>query len=94
MPPQRLNVARVIIGRAFFPAPVDDALPLEGQRAEGRVVTFAALPLLIVISSGPGAASDREAGVFVEGLPHECGRPPTPRGVAALSATFGDGRNA
>src|ERR1035438_9781906 len=73
---ETFDVFGVVVGRAILPAAPHDALPFEGQGAEGGVAAFAALALPLVIALGPDTKGEGRARHFVEGLAEELGTGP------------------
>jgi hypothetical protein len=57
--------SRVVSG-ALFPANKQDADPLKGDRAKGRVMALTVKALLCIMSLGLGTGADGLAGKFVE----------------------------
>jgi len=54
-----------------FPTAEDDSDPLKGEGPNGRLMRFAAGPLLPVIHLGPTAVRDGLPSIFMERLPEE-----------------------
>src|SRR5208282_6000412 len=52
----------LVIRSMVLPATVEDATPLEGQGAHGGMMTLAAIPLLLIVSLGPGRLGDGATG--------------------------------
>ena len=64
------------VGHAVLPTSPHNALPFEGQVAEGGVAAFAALKLHLVITLGPDTKGKRGACRFVKCLAQELGTSP------------------
>ena len=62
--------SRVVSG-AVFPASKQDADPLKGDRANGRMMALTVKALLCIMSLGPGTGADGMTGKFVERLAQE-----------------------
>src|SRR5208282_5880963 len=84
----------LVIRSMVLPATVEDATPLEGQGAHGGMMTLAAIPLLLIVSLGPGRLGDGATGELVQGLAEKPRTSPTPVDPAALAAALGDGSDA
>jgi hypothetical protein len=90
---ERIQVSLLIISGAILPAAVEDPLPLERQRADGRVVVVTLLPLSLVVSSSPERLFAGGTGELVERLAEEfrAGLPPVhPLRLAARLGDRGD----
>src|ERR1017187_10478192 len=91
---ETFDVFGIVVGRAVLPAAPQDALPFEGQGAEGGLAVFAALELPLVIAAGPDTKGEGRARHFVEGLAEELGTGPTHVNPHAATAGLFDRRNA
>jgi len=89
-----LEVALLTVSGAGFPAPKQDADPLEGQAAQGGMMAFARGPLLKVEGSRPGGAFGGTGREFMKGLQEELGTSPTTMDDAPSAALLRDGRDA
>ena len=91
---ERADIARVVVHRAILPAAPDDADPLKRERADGRVVGFAATALAVVVVARPVAVSNGAARKLMQRLHLKfVGGPPSPDQVRVATAD-GDGRDA
>src|ERR1700687_5787298 len=70
------------------PAHKHDALPLEGQSADGSGIGVAAGELILDKHLGPTAVEDRLAGVFEEALMDEVGPGPAAMDPVLVFAAF------
>lgn len=73
---------------------MDHPNPFERERADGGIVTFSALFLLVVKGPSPRRIRDRTFGVFMEGLAQELRTVPTPMRPSAFPAALDHRRNA
>src|SRR6185369_2769323 len=78
---------------AIPPTAEEDADPLEGERADGRVVPLAFASLFFVERPRPITASDRATRPLMKGLPDELGTCPSPVNPNALATALRHGRN-
>ena len=66
-----MQISSFVVGRVGLPAAMDHPNPFERERADGGIVTFSALFLLVVKGPRPRRIRDRTFGVFMEGLAQE-----------------------
>jgi len=76
----------VVAGHTVLPAAPHNALPFEGEGAEGGLAAFAPVELHPVIALGPDAKRERSARQFVESLAQELGASPAHVDADALAA--------
>ena len=89
---ETLEVDCFLIRDAVAPAHEHDALPLEGQGADGGGISFAAGHLLLEIELGPAAMEHRLAGIFEEALVSKVRPGPASMDpVLVFAALLGDG---
>ena len=82
----------LVVGLVVDPTAIDDANPLEGERADGGRVLEAAGAHLVVVGSGPGGVSDRLKGEFVRGLADEVGASQPALNEGGFATFLSDGR--
>ena len=70
-PPASAFIAGSVVGPLVLPAAKKNSKPLKGERADGGVMTFASLALLLVAASGPIGRSNRVSSPFMKGLTHK-----------------------
>ena len=90
---KNLHVPGFIVRCAFFPAAEQNANPLEGQRANDRVILFALLGIEINIVACPLAFAERESGKLMKSLPQEFRVRLAAINHAHFSTAFGHGRD-
>ena len=91
---QSEKVPSLVVGRAVHPAAVQDADPLEGERAQGRLVAHAAGPAALVEGLRPEGAREGLWDPFHEGLAQKGRAGPAPVDPGLVAASFGDGSDA
>jgi hypothetical protein len=91
---QSQQVARLVVVDTVGPAAVEDANPLEGERAKGSPVLHAASAAALVEGVGSEGARDGLPDPFNEGLSEESGAPIAPVDGGLVAAAFGDGSDA
>src|SRR5687767_13633820 len=89
-----LDIAFFVVGDARLPKVEDNANPLEGQAAHGRLMAEAALPLQSVVGVRPPTESTGLVGELVEGLAKELGTSKPPPHDLRLAAALRDGGDA
>ena len=90
---QRLEVLRLVIGRAILPAAVKDSDPLKCERSYGGLMRRTLSTLLPIIGAGPGGLVDGLCGPVNESLAKELRALPAPMHPFRLTAAFGDWRD-
>jgi hypothetical protein len=88
--PQCCLVDLFLVGGAGLPAFPDNALPFEGQGANGGVMVRTPGALLEVVSGSPAAPQHTLLGILVKALPVELGAEIAAVNVTTGAAAFGD----
>ena len=88
-----LEVAGIVVEDAVLPASKRDSNPLEGERPYSSVVAYAALALLLIVSTSPVTETDGVSSPFLEGLPKEFRTSPAVVNPGGLSAAHQNGSN-
>ena len=65
---QRLQIFFFVVWFAIFPAPKQNSDPLVSESAQSRVVIFATVAQLVIVSACPFGEADRLVGEFMECL--------------------------
>ena len=89
-PPASAFIAGSVVGPLVLPAAKKNSKPLKGERADGGVMTFASLALLLVAASGPIGRSNRVSSPFMKGLTHKLRAGPPEVDPLTLSTSLHD----
>ena len=87
---EMFQVGCFVIGCPALPAAIQNADPFEGETANGDLMGFAFLPLLLIVGLGPERSGDRQGGPLDKGLTQEAGAAPAPVYPARVPTAFGD----
>src|SRR6266705_2335233 len=85
-----MKIGGLIVRRSSLPTTIEDANPLERQRAHRCLVRASFVALLAIVGGGPEGAGNGGAGPFDKGLPEERGTLQSPVDPVLLATALGD----